>query len=97
MNTAFENDGAVDDWRNTNISGMLQRMLRWKVVCSCVKEHVKKACVNVTFPSAAGVRAFTCTLLFPFGSRYAGIRAALSNRFNNSTHEHVKMCMLRLA
>lgn len=62
MNRAFESDGAVDDWRNTNISGNIRDVeadaeveTQVKVFWSCAREHVMKACVNVTFLYAAGV------------------------------------------
>lgn len=62
MNRAFENDGPVDDWKNTNISVHTRDVIadaeveiRVKVFCSCARKHVMKAYVNVTFLYAASV------------------------------------------
>lgn len=56
MSRAFESDEPVDDWKNTNISVTIgdvvavpEVQIQVKVSWSHVREHVTKACVNVTF------------------------------------------------
>lgn len=81
--------GPVDDWKKRNISLNIRDVkideveIQVRVCWTCAREHAKKACVNVTYLYAASVCSTLLLLVFLFGSGYAGIEAACSNRFNN--------------